>query len=110
MAFELDDKPLFTTGVVSGLLGINPKTLINYENAGLLRIQRSKTGRRLFSRRDILRVLIIKYLINKKDVCFDGIRLTFDILREGEKNGVDLMHSIVPDPLMKKYVDRVKSI
>ncbi|MDD3661948.1 MAG: MerR family transcriptional regulator [Candidatus Dojkabacteria bacterium] len=110
MAVALDDKPLFTTGVVSGLLGINPKTLINYENAGLLRVHRTMTGRRLFSRRDILRILIIKYLINKKDVCFDGIKLTFDILREGERKGIDLLPTVVPDPLMKRYVERVKSI
>ncbi len=110
MSTVLDEKPLFTTGVVSGLLHINPKTLINYENASLIHVKRSKTGRRLFSRKDIMRILIIRYLIEKKDVCFDGIRLTFDILKAGESKGVDLMYTVVPAPVMKKFLTRISSI
>ncbi len=107
---EHDDRAVFPTGVVSKFLQINAKTIINYENAGLIRIGRSSTGRRLFSRHNMLHILIIKYLLEQKDVCFDGIKLTFSILSKAKKQGVDLTASVVPPRIMKTYIDRVNEL
>jgi MerR family transcriptional regulator/heat shock protein HspR len=49
------DQPLYAIGVVAKLVQVHPQTLRRYDDLGLVRPER-RSGRRLYSRRDIDRL------------------------------------------------------
>jgi len=104
----LDHTPLFTTGVTAAFLGIKPKTLINYENAALIKTHRSKTGRRLFSKADIFKVMMIRYFIKKKHLKFGSMKIIFNMLEESDRKGVNLYDVIIKPETVQEFVNAVK--
>ncbi len=50
------DAPLYTVGVVSDLLGVDPQVVRGYDKRGLIEPDRSEAGHRRYSRRDIERL------------------------------------------------------
>ncbi|MBI4279208.1 MAG: MerR family transcriptional regulator [Armatimonadetes bacterium] len=68
-------RPLFTIGIVSGLIGVSPATLRAWEARGLLSPQRDRrTGRRLYSWRDVERLQYINFLVSKRRVPIGGVK------------------------------------
>lgn len=55
---RLDDPnhPLYTVGVVADLLGVDPQVVRGYDHRGLVEPDRSGSGQRRYSRRDIERL------------------------------------------------------
>ncbi len=53
---EDPNAPLYTVGVVADLVGVDPQVVRGYDKRGLVEPQRSESGHRRYSRRDIERL------------------------------------------------------
>jgi DNA-binding transcriptional MerR regulator len=104
---DLDSKPLFSTGVASSITGINAKTIINYENAGIIEIARSEKGRRLFSKKDLFKVLLIKYLIREYNLTFDGVKFIFDLCQESRQQDFQLLPLIIDQDQKEEIIEKI---
>src|SRR5260370_30966509 len=60
------DKPLYTISVAAEILETHPRTLMVYEDAGLIEPYRTSTNRRRYSQRDISKVQVIQHLTREK--------------------------------------------
>jgi DNA-binding transcriptional MerR regulator len=108
MQNDLDQSPRFTTGIVANFLGIKPKTLINYENEDLVATKRSSTGRRLFSKKDVFDLLIIRHLLESEHMRYVSIRIVLDLLNQAEAQGVNLYNRIISADKVAEYLDQVR--
>lgn len=83
------ERPVFTIGVVSELLGLNPRAIRLYEEMGLICPARSKGRTRLYSQKDIEVLQRIVYLTRVEKVNLAGVRLILQmeeelrVMREG---------------------------
>lgn len=91
------DKPLFTLSVAADLLGVHPRTLMIYETERLVVPHRTKTNRRRYSQNDIRRLEFIQFLTRKKGVNLAGVKAILELLEVGNKNNLNLRHSVFPD-------------
>ncbi len=71
---ELSNKPVYTIGVASELLGISTHSLRLYEKEGLLLPHRTKTKRRLYSDVELGKASNIHKIIQEKGLNFAAIR------------------------------------
>lgn len=90
-------KPLFTLSVTAEIIGVHPRTLMIYENEGLVIPFRTKTNRRRYSQKDIARLRFIRYLTNKKGVNLAGVETILEMLKTADKKGLDLSKTSFPD-------------
>ena len=77
---ELDDEPCYVISVAAKLVGVHTQTLRYYERAGLIEPSRSKGNLRLYSRKDLQRVLFIKRLIDDLGVNLAGVDVILRLL------------------------------
>ena len=75
------DKPIYTISVASEILETHPRTLMMYENMGLVVPQRTTTNRRRFSQRDIQKLQTIQNLTRNHGVNLNGVRYVLQLLR-----------------------------
>jgi len=68
------DQPCYTIGVVAQLVRLHPQTLRRYEELGLVRPAR-RSGRRLYSQRDIDRLRQIIRLTDELGVNLAGVEV-----------------------------------
>lgn len=106
---RLDRKPRFTTGIASKITGIPIKTLINYENFQLTNVQRSESGRRLYSQRDIFDVLVINFLIKEKNLSYSGVRLVKS-LRDSlyDELNYNIYRKILPVEIQNELLELIR--
>lgn len=71
--FDLD-KPLYTISVASEILETHPRTLMLYEDVGLIEPFRTATNRRRYSQRDIRKLQVIQTLTREKGVNLAGVK------------------------------------
>ena len=83
------DKPIYTISVASEILETHPRTLMMYENMGLVVPQRTTTNRRRFSQRDIHKLQTIQNLTRNHGVNLNGVRYVLQLLKLLHENGVD---------------------
>lgn len=94
---ELNDEPCYVISIAAKLLGLHTQTLRYYEKAGLLQPSRSKGNLRLYSRKDLQRVVFIKRLIDDLGVNLAGVDVILRLLGqmdEMETSMVDLINEI----------------
>src|ERR1700747_904937 len=82
------DKPIYTISVASEILETHPRTLMMYENMGLVVPQRTSTNRRRFSQRDIQKLQTIQNLTRNHGVNLNGVRYVLQLLKLLHENGV----------------------
>ena len=82
------DKPIYTISVASEILETHPRTLMMYENMGLVVPQRTQTNRRRYSQRDILKLQTIQNLTRNHGVNLTGVRYVLSLLKLLAKHGV----------------------
>jgi MerR family transcriptional regulator/heat shock protein HspR len=75
------DKPIYTISVASEILETHPRTLMMYENMGLVVPQRTSTNRRRFSQRDIHKLQTIQNLTRHHGVNLNGVRYVLQLLK-----------------------------
>ena len=82
------DKPIYTISVASEILETHPRTLMMYENMGLVVPQRTTTNRRRFSQRDIHKLQTIQSLTRNHGVNLNGVRYVLQLLKLLHDNGI----------------------
>ena len=82
------DKPIYTISVASEILETHPRTLMMYENMGLVVPQRTTTNRRRFSQRDIHKLQTIQTLTRNHGVNLNGVRYVLQLLKLLHDNGI----------------------
>jgi MerR family transcriptional regulator/heat shock protein HspR len=83
------DKPIYTISVASEILETHPRTLMMYENMGLVIPNRTSTNRRRFSQRDIQKLQTIQNLTRNHGVNLVGVRYVLKLLKLLHKNGIE---------------------
>jgi hypothetical protein len=83
------DKPIYTISVASEILETHPRTLMMYENMGLVVPQRTSTNRRRFSQRDIHKLQTIQNLTRNHGVNLNGVRYVLQLLKLLHDHGVE---------------------
>jgi MerR family transcriptional regulator/heat shock protein HspR len=69
------DEPCYTIGVVARMVALHPQTLRNYEQLGLVIPQRSDGNIRLYSPRDVDRLLKINRLTQELGINLAGVEV-----------------------------------
>ena len=95
------DKPVYTISVASEILETHPRTLMMYENLGLITPWRTSTNRRRFSQRDIIRLQAIQMLTRKHGVNLAGVRNILGLLEILNRAGIDAPPDLAL--VMEKY-------
>lgn len=75
------DTPLYGISVAAKLVGVHPRTLRLYEEAGLICPARTRGNTRLYSGEDIERLRYICYLTREKGVNLAGVKLLLEMKR-----------------------------
>jgi len=75
-----DKKGLYSIGVVSKIVEINPQTLRLYEKRGLVVPSRSKGNTRLYSKADIEKIRMILTMTRELDVNLAGVEVILNLL------------------------------
>ena len=101
------EAPIFTTGQAAKIIGVNAKTLINYDNWGLFSPGRTHTARRLYSRQDIYEIMAIRYLLEHKKLTIKGVKFALDLLNLAIEKGVDLRDEILPATVREQIEERI---
>jgi DNA-binding transcriptional MerR regulator len=83
------DKPIYTIAVASEILETHPRTLMMYENMGLVVPQRTPTNRRRYSQRDIHKLQTIQNLTRNHGVNLNGVRYILSLLRLLHQSGIE---------------------
>jgi MerR family transcriptional regulator/heat shock protein HspR len=71
------EKPVYTIHIAAELLGCHPRTLRIYEQAGLVRPQRTQASYRLYSQSDLNRLKMISSLMDELSLNLSGVRALF---------------------------------
>ena len=98
------DKPLYTISVAAEILETHPRTLMLYEDAGLMVPHRTSTNRRRYSQRDISRVQVIQHLTREKGVTLAGVRHILSLFEVMKK------HRVEPPADLREIFDRYSQI
>ncbi|HEV3234587.1 MAG: MerR family transcriptional regulator [Candidatus Dormiibacterota bacterium] len=93
--FDLD-KAVYTISVASEILETHPRTLMMYEELGLVTPHRTTTNRRRYSQRDIRRLQVIQHLTRERGVNLAGVRHILSLLEVVNKN------DLAPPPELKQ--------
>jgi DNA-binding transcriptional MerR regulator len=83
------DKPIYTISVASEILETHPRTLMMYENMGMVVPQRTATNRRRYSQRDIFKLQTIQNLTRNHGVNLTGVRYVLSLLKLLHQHGVE---------------------
>ena len=75
LGIEFDFQPSYVISVVSRMVGVHAQTLSYYERIGLIEPARSVGNIRLYSTRDVQRLLWIKSLIEDLGVNLAGVEV-----------------------------------
>ncbi len=85
--FDLD-KAVYTISVASEILETHPRTLMMYEELGLVTPHRTTTNRRRYSQRDIRRLQVIQHLTRERGVNLAGVRHILSLLEVMHKGNL----------------------
>src|ERR1700687_543237 len=98
------DKPLYTISVASEILETHPRTLMLYEDAGLIEPYRTATNRSRYSQRDIRRVQVTQHLPRERGVTLAGVRHILSLFETMKK------HRVEPPSDLREVFDRYSQI
>jgi len=98
------DKPLYTISVAAEILETHPRTLMLYEDAGLIEPHRTTTNRRRYSQRDITKVQVIQHLTREKGVTLTGVKHILSLFETMKR------HRVEPPPDLREVYDRYSQI
>ena len=91
------DKPLYTMSVASELLQTHPRTLMLYEDVGLIEPYRTSTNRRRYSQRDVRRLRVIQDLTRDKGINLAGVKYIlslFEVMKEQHQGPPDELQDV----------------
>ncbi len=88
-------QPVYVISVAASIVRVHPRTLRIYEDEGLLCPARTPTNIRLYSERDLRRVLWIRHLTQHLGVNLAGVRVLFEL---EEKLGTPILEALYSEP------------
>ncbi len=76
MKFEINpNEPVYVISVAAKLVGLHEQTLRLYEKKGLVRPKRTRRNTRLYSLNDLKKLMLIKFLTQKRGLNINGVKL-----------------------------------
>ncbi len=76
MKFEINpNEPVYVISVAAKLVGLHEQTLRLYEKKGLVRPKRTRRNTRLYSLNDLKKLILIKFLTQKRGLNINGVKL-----------------------------------
>jgi MerR family transcriptional regulator/heat shock protein HspR len=82
---SLYDQPCYVISIAARMVELHPQTLRYYERVGLIRPHRSKGNRRIYTPRDIERLLAIARLVDDLGVNLAGVEVIFNMTQRMEE-------------------------
>lgn len=70
--------PLYSLTIASELVGLHPRTIMNYEKLGFLTPTRTRGNKRLYSNEDLKVLLMIKHLRTEEQLNLPALKLLFN--------------------------------
>ena len=98
---------LYIISVAARLLEMHPQTLRKYERAGLVAPSRTMGMLRLYSSQDIVRLRMIKYLIEEKRLNLAGVELAMAVASKLLVMQQELAEAAGDDELLDSLRSRV---
>ena len=95
------DKPLYTIGVVAEIIGVDPRVLRTYEDGEIITPSRSDSNRRLYSQKDIDKLIYVHYLTHVKKVNLAGVSVIIDLLDKMDSAAKGSIMSEVEEDITK---------
>ena len=74
-----DDTDVFFISVAAQMLGMHPQTLRKYERLGLVQPSRTMGSMRVYSREELERLRLIKYLVDELGINLAGVQRRLSI-------------------------------
>ena len=74
-----DDADVFFISMAAQMLGMHPQTLRKYERLGLVQPSRTMGSMRLYSREELERLRLIKYLVDEVGINLAGVQRLLSI-------------------------------
>jgi len=65
MLEDIQNRPLYSIGIVSDLLEVHPETIRTWERAGVVQPPQRRNGKRIFSGNDLQRLQFIQRLVGE---------------------------------------------
>ena len=84
-------RPVYVISVAARIVAVHPRTLRIYEDEGLIEPARTPTNIRLYSDKDIRRILWIRHLTQERGANLAGIRILFEL---EERLGVRILEAL----------------
>jgi MerR family transcriptional regulator/heat shock protein HspR len=84
------DEPCYTIGVVARMVNLHPQTIRNYEQIGLVIPQRSDGNIRLYSQREVERLMKINRLTQDLGVNLAGVEVILHMADQIETLQVEI--------------------
>ena len=87
------DQPCYTIGIVAQMVDLHPQTLRNYEQQGLVVPQRSDGNIRLYSQREVARLMKINRLTQELGINLAGVEVILNLTDQIETllNQIELL-------------------
>jgi DNA-binding transcriptional MerR regulator len=82
------DRPLYTISVAAEILGTHPRTLMMYENLGVLVPNRTASNRRRYSQRNLLTVQALRKLTRGHGLNIAAARYVIRLLQILDSRGI----------------------
>ena len=73
------ERPVYVISVAASIVSVHPRTLRIYEDEGLVCPARTPSNIRLYSEKDIRRILWIRHLTRDRGVNLAGISILFEL-------------------------------
>jgi len=86
-------RPVYIISVAAELVSVHPRTLRIYEGEGLVCPARTPTNIRLYSEKDLRRVLWIRHLTQNLGVNLAGVRVLFELEERLGTRILELLYS-----------------
>jgi MerR family transcriptional regulator/heat shock protein HspR len=98
-------QPVYVISVAASIVRVHPRTLRIYEDEGLLCPARTPSNIRLYSERDIRRVLWIRHLTQHLGVNLAGIRILFELEERLGTPILEALYQAAPEPAENEQAD-----
>lgn len=80
MPQTINTDPIYAIGMAAKKAGVSVHLLRVYEREGLILTERTRTGRRLYSEQELVKISCIRKMINEYGLNFAGIRRLLALL------------------------------
>lgn len=91
------DDAILTISIAAQLLKLHPRTIMLYEKEGLIKPHRTTTQRRLFSKKNLEELQLIKYLTQTEGINIPGVRKILEAIDKTNDKNFSLLPILFPD-------------